>query len=161
MILYQKPVVLCIGTSSVVGDSLGPLVGDLLVERFCVDAFVYGRSDRPVNGLNYPLYVAHVKKHHADSFVIAVDACLGAQEDVGKVKLSVKGLRAGAALRKELPVFGDIGVLGVVARRSNNNLSALLSADAETVKTVAQLAAEKVSRLINFLRLNYSSEHIL
>lgn len=154
---FQKPVVLCVGTANVIGDSLGPMVGDLLVEKYGVDAYVYGRYDRPVNGLNYPLYVAHVKKHHAGSVVIAVDACLGQKVDVGRVRLTVKGLRAGAALKKSLPAFGDIGVLGIVAERSGDNLSSLLSADASVVQATARLAAEKVARILHYLRFDYSS----
>ena len=157
MNVFQKPVVLCVGTASVIGDSLGPMVGDILVDEYGVDAYVYGRRDRPVNGLNYPLYVAHVKKHHAGSVVIAVDACLGQRSDVGRVRLTVKGLRAGAALKKPLPPFGDVGVLGVVAERSEDNLSALLTADEKVVRATARLAAEKVARMIRFLRFDYAS----
>ncbi|MBR1746873.1 MAG: spore protease YyaC [Clostridia bacterium] len=156
-----KPVVVCIGTSGVVGDSLGPTVGDLLIEKFDVDAFVYGRTARPVNGLNFPLYVAHVRRHHAGSVVIAVDACLGEKKDVGRVKVSVKGLRAGAALNKNWGPFGDIGVLGVVAERSSDNLSSLVHADNNTVLSTSALVAEKVARLVRLLRLNYSSAHTI
>ena len=161
MLSCQKPVVLCIGTAGVLGDSLGPRVGDLLAEKYCVDAYVYGRTAHPVNGLNYPLYVTHVKRHHAGCFIIAVDACLGEKEDVGKVKVSIKGLRAGAALNKKTLPFGDVGVLGIVAERTEDNLSALLSADRTLVEKVAILSAEKVDRILKIFKLNYSSARIL
>ena len=70
----NKPVIICIGTPQVCGDSLGPRVGDLLVEKYNVDAYVYGRSARPVNGVNFNRYVEHVKTHHPHSLIIAVDA---------------------------------------------------------------------------------------
>lgn len=159
--ILQKPVVLCVGTATVTGDSLGPRVGDLLVEKYQLDAYVYGRTARPVNGLNYPLYVAHVKKHHIGSFVLAVDACLGEKKDLGRVKVSVSGLRAGAALNKNLPSFGDIGILGVVAERSKDNLSSLIHADEKTVEETAAAVAEKVSSLLRLLRLNYSATHTI
>lgn len=152
----NKPVVLCVGTVNVLGDSLGPRVGDRLVEYYNVDAYVYGRTARPVNGINYPAYVNHIKKHHPYSLIIAVDACLGAKIDVGKVKYTVRGLRAGAALNKKLTSFGDLGILGVVGEKCDDNLSALINADEKTVASVVEKTAEKVYTLIGDLRLNYN-----
>ena len=42
-----KPVILCIGTDKVPGDSLGPVVGDLLIMKYNIDAFVYGHAQSP------------------------------------------------------------------------------------------------------------------
>lgn len=154
-LFVNKPVVLCVGTVNVLGDSLGPKVGDRLVEKFNVDAYVYGRTARPVNGLNYLTYVEHIKRHHPDSIVIAVDACLGSKEDVGRVKYTAKGLRAGAALNKKLMTFGDLGILGVVAEKGKDNLLSLINADKNVVDTVADKAAERVSKIVENLRLNY------
>lgn len=153
---HNKPVVLCVGTANVLGDSLGPRVGDRLVEVYNVDAYVYGRTARPVNGINYQHYVDHIKKHHPCSVVIAVDACLGAKEDVGRVKYTMRGLRAGAALNKNLASFGDLGILGVVAERSGDNLAALVTADPKTVEDTVVKAAEKIYSIIDDLRLNYA-----
>lgn len=152
----NKPIILCVGTTNVVGDSLGPLVGDRLVEYYNIDAYVYGRTARPVNGVNYLHYVEHIKRHHPYSLVIAVDACLGSKNDVGRIKYTLHGLRAGAALNKNLKSFGDIGILGVVAEKCSDNLSALIRADINTVLSVAEKAAEKVSSIVCDLRLNYN-----
>ena len=157
----EKPVVICIGTINVIGDSLGPKVGDLLIKKYDVDAYVYGKSDRPVNGKNYHKYVEHIKVHHKNSIVIAVDACLGDREDVGKVKYSIKGLKAGAALNKELSAVGDLGILGVVAERSDNNFSALVHADEDVLNATVEKTAQKVCSVLDQLRLNYISRHII
>ena len=39
-ITVPKPVVICIGTPKVRGDSLGPRVGDILIEEYKLDAYV-------------------------------------------------------------------------------------------------------------------------
>lgn len=155
-LFVNKPVILCVGTVNVLGDSLGPKVGDRLVEYYNVDAYVYGRTARPVNGINYAHYVEHIKRHHPMSLVIAVDACLGAKADIGRIKYTVRGLRAGAALNKNLTSFGDLGVLGVVAEKCGDNLSALINADEKILASVVEKTAEKVSSIIEDLRLNYS-----
>ncbi len=153
---YIFPVVLCVGTTKVVGDSIGPRVGDILVERGA-DAYVYGKSARPVHGRNYSEYVDFIRTHHRESITIAVDACLGAKEDVGKVKYAFKGLSAGSALKKDLPTFGDLSVLCVVAERSGDNLTSLIRAEEALVESLADRCAKKILTIVENLRLNYTA----
>lgn len=154
-ITVPKPVVICIGTPKVCGDSLGPRVGDKLVETYGVDAYVYGRTASPVTGLNCGNYFKHIKTHHSKSLIIAVDACLGASEDVGKIKYSLDGLRAGSALGKLLGKFGDVGFLGVVAPKNDDNMKSLYSVSEECVEALSEKIAKKIQNLIQNLRLTY------
>lgn len=153
------PVILCIGAVSVTGDRLGPMVGDLLRNRYCVPAFVYGGRFRPVNGINFPEYVSHIKRIHPGSLVIAVDASVGAKEDVGKIKYSLNGVRAGGALNKKLGKVGDIGVMGVVAPRAKDNLKALMDAPFSLVEELADEIAMKLSAFINGLSASSEKFH--
>ena len=142
------PVIVCIGSVGVVGDALGPLVGDLLRDKYQVPAYVYGGVKHPVNGINYPLYCAHLKKMHPKSLVIAVDACVGDVKDVGSVKYTARGLKAGEALNKNLGSIGDIGVMGVVAPRSNNNLVSLMSTPYSLVEKMSEKIAYKINSML-------------
>lgn len=138
------PVILCIGSSQVVGDSLGPMVGDLLREKYDTPAFVYGGLNAPVNGINYFEYYCHLKKVHPASLIIAVDACVGESKDVGKIKYSANGLKAGEALRKNLPRVGDVGILGVVAPKSNDNLFSLMNCPYSLVANMSERIAYNI-----------------
>lgn len=154
-ITVPKPVVICLGTPKVRGDSLGPRVGDILIEEYKLDAYVYGRTRSPVTGLNCNKYFEHIRTHHAQSLVVAVDACLGKSSDVGKIKYSLEGLRAGSALGKILGKFGDVGFLGVVAPKSEDNLGSLQNADDLAVDILSRKIAKKIQNLIENLRLSY------
>ena len=142
------PVVLCIGSASVTGDALGPLVGDLLRERYNVPAYVYGGLARPVNGVNYERYVAHVKRVHRTSPIIAVDACVGDERDVGMIKIVNGGITAGGALKKNFKKVGDIGILGVVAKRSEDNLSELLATPYLFVEKMSERIARETVAIL-------------
>lgn len=144
----NKPVILCIGTTNVVGDSLGPIVGDRLINEYNIDAYVYGKTTKPVNGINYEKYVKHIKTHHKNSLVIAVDACLGKKNDIGRVKYAIKGLKAGAALNKNLARIGDIGILGVVAQSGNNNLQSLIDVNRQSINSLSAKVAQKIYDII-------------
>lgn len=151
-----KPVIVCIGTPKVIGDSLGPKVGDLLIGQYDVNAYVYGKTSSPVTGVNCEQYFAHIRNKHKSSLIVAVDACLGRDEDVGTIKYSTSGLRAGSALGKDLGTFGDVGFLGVVAKVGKDNLRSLLHADEENVTALSEKIAEKIQNLLSDLRLTYN-----
>lgn len=142
------PVILCIGSTQVMGDSLGPKVGDLLRTKYNTPAYVYGGSKHPVNGVNYYDYYRFLKKKHPLSLIIAVDACVGNKEDVGKIKYSLDGLKAGEALSKNLPKVGDIGVLGVVCERQCDNLKALMCCSYPFIANMSEKIAYNISRFI-------------
>lgn len=154
-IIVPKPVIICIGTPKVSGDSLGPRVGDKLINDFSIDAYVYGKTSSPVTGLNCKKYFEHIRTHHERSLIIAVDACLGTIADVGKIKYSLDGLRAGSALGKLLGKFGDIGFLGVVAEKCEDNMSSLCACKEENVELLSYKIAKKIQNLIQNLRLTY------
>lgn len=143
----KKPVIVCVGTTSVSGDSLGPKVGDLLVNQYSIDAFVYGKSSLPVNGINYEKYLTHIKTHHPNSIIIAVDACLGAKCEVGTIKYTFDGLRAGAALNKKLDRIGHVTILGIVAEKGKNNLEALIKTQQSLINEMSNRIAKKVLSL--------------
>lgn len=138
------PVILCIGSTGVVGDSLGPMVGDLLRDKYNIPAYVYGGFRSPVNGVNFCSYANHIALTHPFSPIIAVDACVGAIEDVGKIKIARGGIKAGGALNKDLRPVGDMGILGVVTARSEDNLSALMGVSYSLVETLSEKIAFKI-----------------
>lgn len=140
-------VVVCIGTTKVTGDSLGPLVGERLL-RAGIDAYVYGTGEAQVNGKTYGGYAEYLARHHGASLVIAVDACVGKGADVGKIRLSDNGVLAGGALGKKLGRIGDIGLLGIVAEACGDNLAALSSVSKEFVSGMADRMAEKVLKIV-------------
>jgi putative sporulation protein YyaC len=76
---YTEIVIVCIGTNRYSGDSLGPLVGSRLFERFEGHGLVhiYGTLDKPIHALNIHKTIDHIAIKHRRPYVIAVDACLG------------------------------------------------------------------------------------
>lgn len=103
---------MCIGTDLIGGDCLGPLVGQLLIDRN-VPAFVYGTLLSPITALNLREYHSFILKNHSFSTVIAVDSCVGA--NVGNISVLSGGLLPGAASNKDLPEVGDISVTAVTS----------------------------------------------
>ncbi len=111
-----RPVIfLCIGTDTVVGDTLGPLVGTRLSQLLHSDLQVYGTLDKPVDASNIHQTVKDIKSEFEYPLIIAVDAALSTfPERAGLVTFSRDTLQPGAAIRDDLPEVGDFAICGVV-----------------------------------------------
>lgn len=115
-----SPIILCIGSDLVLGDSLGPLVGTFLTDKN-LDAYVYGTLKAPVTAKEIAYTKTLLKNAHPNSLIIAVDAAVGDDEDVGLVRVANCGLKPGLGVEKALGTVGDISIMGIVAGRSNKN----------------------------------------
>jgi putative sporulation protein YyaC len=107
-------VVLCIGTDRSTGDSLGPLVGNKLKFLVRNRIHIYGSLECPVHAKNLCEIIDEINYTYTNPYIIAIDACLGSLQNVGKIIIEEKPLSPGAALNKNLPKVGDLSITGVV-----------------------------------------------
>lgn len=143
--LGQRPVILCIGSDRVTGDALGPIVGQMLVERD-VDAFVYGTLSRPVTALNLRENVRHIRAVHTDKKVLAIDSSVGKLSDVGKIRVAFGAIAPGSADGKKLPKVGDVSITATVTDLSQTPLSAV------RLGMIYPLAIDIAERILRALR---------
>lgn len=104
--------VVCVGSDRSTGDALGPLVGSKLLEAG-LGVVVLGSLEQTVNAINIGAAVAQARSLGLP--ILAVDACLGRPESVGKIKVRRGPLVPGTGVGKAgLPPIGDVAVTGVV-----------------------------------------------
>lgn len=107
-------VILCIGTDRSTGDSLGPIVGDKLKFLVRNRVALYGNLQYPVHAKNISDIITEINSKYNNPFTIAIDACLGNIQNVGKIILESKPLNPGSAMNKSLPQVGDLSITGIV-----------------------------------------------
>ncbi|ADK17285.1 MULTISPECIES: spore protease YyaC [Clostridium] len=107
-------VILCIGTDRSTGDSLGPIVGDKLKFLMRNKVELYGNLQYPVHAKNLKNIITEINSKYNKPFIIAIDACLGTIQDVGKIIIETKPLTPGSAMKKSLPQVGDLSITGIV-----------------------------------------------
>lgn len=111
----NRPIIfLCIGTDRSTGDSLGPLVGDKLKFLVRDRVILYGNLESPVHAKNLCEILNEINIHFSNPFIIAIDACLGSIQNIGKIFIEKKPLCPGAAMNKDLPQVGNISITGIV-----------------------------------------------
>ncbi len=118
----HRPILfLCIGSDRVPGDCLGPLVGYKL-EHLGIsmpDQFIVcGSLAHPVHAVNLRQKL-HRIRHQGNFLIIAVDASIGARENLGMLCLSNSALCPGEGVAKSLPPVGEISITGVTSYEEN------------------------------------------
>ena len=144
----RKPLIVCVGSDLVLGDSLGPLIGTMLIKRN-VPAFVYGTLNSPVTAKEIACAKTHLKMLHPNCFTVAIDAAVGDPEDIGLIKVANRGLKPGLGVDKNLGVLGDCSIIGVVAGKSLQNYNLFNLTRLNLIYKMAEKIVDGVEKFLN------------
>ncbi|WP_313558829.1 spore protease YyaC [Ruminiclostridium cellobioparum] len=145
---YDRIVVVCIGTDRSTGDSLGPLVGKFLRKRRKIKKIckVWGSLDYPVHAKNLYWYLDRIQEEKP--LVIAIDACLGKMENIGKIFIHEGSIKPGSGVEKELPEIGDISICGIVNNSGLLNSLILQNTRLSHVYKMAEIISEAINKAL-------------
>jgi len=109
----REVIIVNIGTDKVIGDSVAPLLGTLLNEQNLYWK-VYGTLENPIHALNIDKKLVEINNMHPNAFIIAIDACLSSNDNIGEIHLRDCPINPGKGVGKELPSVGDLSIVGIV-----------------------------------------------
>ncbi len=145
----QPPVIVCVGSDLAIGDSLGPIVGSMLKYKTQgTPAFIYGTLASPVTAKEIKYMRAFLKDTHPHSQIVAVDAAVGTDGDIGLIKALDSPLYPGAGANKRLGAIGDISILGIVAEKSVANYGLLNTTRLNLVYSMSERISDALATLI-------------
>lgn len=149
----QIPIIICVGTDASIGDSLGPIVGTMLIERQqpCI---VYGSLDKPVTAREISAVKEFVEKVHPRSYVLVIDAAVGKFEDVGTIKVFDKPIKPGLGANKKLPELGDASIIGIIGEKALGGEGALFTSRLGNVYRFASLITDGICAFLNGVEKN-------
>jgi len=139
-----KPVFLCVGTDRVVCDSLGAITGELLKNKYNINAYIYGDLDFNINAENLEKTIGHIKKIHPNSPIVLIDAILGNLDEVGFVKYYPQGAYAKGEFHKGVYV-GDYSILAVVGAKGIDGLNILKNVKLKNIVLQAEFIAGSIN----------------
>lgn len=145
----EKPIIICIGSDLVLGDSLGPLVGTFLKQKH-LNAYLYGTLNTPITAKEISYAQTHLKEMHPLSKIIAIDAAVGCETDLGLIKIFNKGLKPGLGVNKSLGTIGDVSIMGIVATKSIQNYNLYNLTRLNLVYKMAERIASGIEQYINY-----------
>ncbi len=141
---HRTIVFLCIGTDRSTGDCLGPLVGEKLRFLERDNLAFYGNLESPVHAKNLCETITKIYSDYSNPFIIAIDACLGSLQNVGKVFIENKPLLPGSAMNKDLPEVGDMSITGIVNISGALDFMVLQNTRLYTVMKLADLISNGI-----------------
>lgn len=149
-VLYRtySPVIICVGSDLVVGDTLGPFIGTLLQSALKGKAFIYGTLDSPITAKEISAIKKTVKTLHPNSKILVIDAAVGKSEDIGLIKVISGGIKPGLGVNKNLDEIGDVSIIGIVSKRELTSNALLNDTRFSTVYGMAKAITGGISKYI-------------
>lgn len=135
---------LCIGTDRSTGDSLGPLIGHKLKFLSKDNISIYGNLENPVHAKNLASTLKEINTIYNNPYIIAIDACLGRLQNVGKIIIEDKPIFPGSAVNKKLAPIGDMSITGIVNISGNLEFMVLQNTRLFTVMHLAEIISSGI-----------------
>ena len=150
-LLYNTPypVIICVGSDLAVGDSLGPIVGSELKDKLKGKAFVYGSLESPITAKEIKTIFNIINRLHPKSKILVIDAAVGEECDIGKIKVKDVGLKPGEGINKDLEKIGDVSIIGIVSKKEISKTSIYNNTMFSLIKKMCNLI---VGGIIEYLK---------
>lgn len=154
---YSNLVFVCIGSSKMIGDSVGPIIGEILNNKLkSTNIKVFGNLKNNVNSKNIYRTFKKIEKVYSKPYIISIDSALSNSIKPGNVFILKKGLIPGKALKKKSIEIGNVSIRAIVGRDENNlvkNYYNLKNADYELILKFSKNISNAILKSIKFLNL--------
>lgn len=151
---FSNIVFVCIGSNKIVGDSIGPIVGNKLLEKNKLKNInVIGTTTEPVNYQNIDKFSQYIQESSKDSCVISIDSAMGKTKQIGQIYVNWGNLEIGKAIRKKGICRSHINIKVVVARNKNNILDNLYELSKVKTEYIAELTEDISACILNVVNL--------
>lgn len=152
MQIFSNIVILCVGSSKIVGDSLGPIVGQKLTRLLenKKEIAIYGNMLETLNLKNATKIIEQINKKYELPFIIVVDAALGKKEFIENIIINTGKICIGSAGEKCIECESHIYIKGIVGEYKNNleqNRITLLNVKRNRIQKLANQITYEIYKL--------------
>ena len=154
---YSNLIFICIGTNKIVGDSLGPIIGEILKKNLeQKNISVLGDLKNNVNINNIYQNLKNIQTKYSKPYIISIDSALSQTIEPERVYIIKKGLIPGSALKKKSIQIGNISIKGIVGKDEKSlikNYYNLKMVDYKLVLRLSKNISKIILNSIKFLNL--------
>lgn len=135
---FSNIVFVCIGTNKVIGDAIGPTVGNSLknIENDYIK--VYGTMSNTMNFVNSKDIIEEIYRKYDNPYLITIDSALSDIKEKGDIVLGKGYIKIGNALDKSICFFSNVNIKCIVGRNLKNG-----------IKNMEELHKMKIYDIIN------------
>lgn len=148
---YSNLVFLCIGTDKIVGDSVGPLVGNHLKNLQNEYLQIYGTLDSTINFINAKDIIEGIYQNLENPYLITIDAALSDVNNKGDIVLSDGYIKIGKALHKSICFYSNINIKCVVGKaylEKEKNIKELEKVSTEEILKMAETVSSGIKNVL-------------
>lgn len=148
---YSNLVFLCVGTDKVVGDLVGPIVGNNLKKLENEYLQIYGTLENTLNFRNAKEIIEKVYHDFKNPYLVTIDAALSATNNKGEIILSEGYIKIGKALQKSICFYSDVTIKCVVGKayeEKDKNLKELKEASLKETTEIAEKVASGIKKVL-------------
>lgn len=151
---YSELIFLCIGTDRMTGDCFGPLVGNKIKELLDVNStncVVYGDLENPLIYSNVDNKLKEIKEKYKKPCIIAIDAALSKENNIGKILVKRGGLKYGTAINKGRREVGHICVKAIIGKnykKVDKNMELLQNTSLNFVIKLADTVSKGIAEIL-------------
>lgn len=164
---YSELVFLCIGTDRMTGDCFGPLVGNRIKEAIAnnnINCIVYGDLENPLIYSDVDKSLKEIKKKCMNPCIIAIDAALSKESNIGKILVTKGGLRFGVAINKGRREVGNISIKAIIGKNYktvNKNMQLLQNTSLNFVMSLVDIVSGGILEIIDREYNNFINSEII
>lgn len=147
----EDPVFLCVGNSSVVGDMLGPMVGDKLINQYNIDCPVFGTLDDNVKASNFLYTWSNIKNKYPLRPIIIVDSSLGDDNSVGYTKFCPYGCIPASFSNSK--IYGNCSILGTVNSVGISQIMLLKTVKYSMIRDMSDFVAKVIVECLKIMKI--------
>lgn len=149
----KNVIFLCIGTSSIIGDSFGPTVGSILKNKLKTNmSQVIGDLNNCVTYTEIHKKMIDINNQYSNKLIVVLDSALSNKSDIGKVFIQNRGLKYAESLKKNNKIIGDVSIKAVVGENSYDsfkNFYNLKNVSEQRIRLVSTIAANGIIEVMN------------
>ena len=155
---FSEIVILCIGTDKLIGDCVGPMVGQKLINDWQSknndnikkkEIVILGNMERTLNYKNAENIIKQVNKNCNMPFIIAIDTALSKISTTQKIYVNNGSLTIGNSLGRKLLFKSHINIKCVVGECKNTpkeNIKVLKDVHPELVEQLSDIVAYGINK---------------
>ncbi len=154
---FSHIILLCIGTDTLIGDAIGPIIGSNLKNLENEYIKVYGSIGNNLDFSNAKNTVEELYKKYNNPFIITIDAALSKEKKIGEIHISNGYIKIGNALEKSICFYSNVNIKCVVGKYNkldkNDNISVLNNALKEDVYNMAEIVSKGIKNIFENINI--------
>lgn len=148
---FSNIIFLCIGTSKIIGDAIGPMVGSNIKSLENEYVHIYGTVENNLNFNNAKKIIEDINSNYINPCIITIDAALSNNNNSGDIVLGKGFMKIGKALEKSLCFYSDINIKCVVGKYSynkNRNFDILQKVRMEEITRISNILSNGIRNVL-------------